>query len=494
MARIAISIFINALVLFYGLCAWSQPLVSSKVQEHLKKNQPVDIIVYLKDVADLSAANLLIERRAKVRFVYRELVSTAEQSQAQLTHFLKKRETPYRSFYTENALAIPNAKPSLVRELQEWPQVLRIDYDASIRINPLPQEISVVDQEDRRALGPRSHIKLIQADRVWAELDVRGEGIVVAGQDTGYSWTHNAIKMQYRGYGEQVDHNYNWHDAIHSGSSRWCQADNPSPCDDTGHGTHTMGTILGDDRQGNAIGVAPEAQWIGCRNMEEGVGQVSSYLECFEFFMAPYPRGGDPNTDGRPEFAPHIVNNSWSCPSGEGCSGEEFLRSIRALRAAGIITVVAAGNGGPSCETINNPPGSYSGELISVGAYNRYTRDIAYFSSLGRSGWNQKLAPTLIAPGTLIRSAVHTGDNNYDDKSGTSMASPHVAGVVALLWSAHPELIGQVDETIRILQETAQPIRASKNCSGFPGSEIPNAVFGYGMVDAYSAIMAVKGQ
>ena len=67
-----------------------------------------------------------------------------------------------------------------------------------------------------------------------------------------------------------------------------------APCDDKGHGTHTIGTAIGDDGMGNQIGMAPGAKWIGCRNMDQGNGTPARYIECMEFFLAPYPVGGTP--------------------------------------------------------------------------------------------------------------------------------------------------------------------------------------------------------
>ena len=112
-------------------------------------------------------------------------------------------------------------------------------------------------------------INQVHAPGVWA-LGHTGEGIVIANQDTGMRWTHNALKPHYRGWnGSTADHNYNWHDSIHSGGGI-CSPNHMEPCDDNGHGTHTTGTTSGDDGAGNQIGVAPGAKWIGCRNMDQG--------------------------------------------------------------------------------------------------------------------------------------------------------------------------------------------------------------------------------
>src|SRR5690606_12774389 len=159
------------------------------------------------------------------------------------------------------------------------------------------------------------NITAFGAAKVWEELKVRGEGIVIAGQDTGYEWDHPALKHQYRGnLGRAVNHNYNWHDAIHAPIQRAgnkCGYDLAATCDDNDHGTHTMGTMVGNDGGENQIGVAPAAKWIGCRNMDAGVGTPQTYIECFEYFLAPYPYGANAMMAGDPTKAPHVINNSW---------------------------------------------------------------------------------------------------------------------------------------------------------------------------------------
>ena len=144
-------------------------------------------------------------------------------------------------------------------------------------------------------------------------------------------WTHNALKPQYRGWnGSTADHNYNWHDSIHSGGGA-CGPNTQAPCDDNGHGTHTTGTTSGDDGAGNQIGVAPGAKWIGCRNMDQGNGTPATYTECFQFFIAPTDLNGQ-NPD--PTLRPHVMNNSWGCPPSEGCA-PDTLRTIVENTAGG---------------------------------------------------------------------------------------------------------------------------------------------------------------
>src|SRR5690606_25802684 len=145
---------------------------------------------------------------------------------------------------------------------------------------------------DLRSVEPEWGIKNIKADSVW-QLGFQGQGIVIGGQDTGYDWDVSPLISKYRGWQEDtVIHSYNWHDAIHERSpmneddNNPCGFDSLEPCDDHNHGTHTMGIMVGSD-DFNSIGVAPDAQWIGCRNMDRGDGQPSTYLECFEWFLAP---------------------------------------------------------------------------------------------------------------------------------------------------------------------------------------------------------------
>jgi subtilisin family serine protease len=293
-----------------------------------------------------------------------------------------------------------------------------------------------------------------------------------------------------------VDHNYNWHDAIGvkvDGKSK-CKYNSKEPCDDNDHGTHTLGTVLGSEGETNQIGVAPGAQWIGCRNMDNGTGRPQFYMECFEFLLAPFPQGGDSMVDGEPDLGAHVINNSWGCPQAgsynEGCESDEFRHVLKALKMAGIMVVVSAGNDGSACSTINDQPASISDLTFSVGAYSHRRDQIAGFSSRGPSLLDGEIGPDVVAPGVSIRSAVTKGKYDQWMWSGTSMAGPHVAGIVALMWSANPKLIGKVDETAELIRSTAKPKKSQEYCGKIFGSQIPNNTFGYGVVDAYAAVEA----
>ena len=466
--------------------------LSSEILVKLEKQPEVDVIVYLNEQADLHSLATLRTRNEKLNAAYSQLTTVAIRTQHAMIQWLSEQKLSYRPFYIVNAIAVKSIQRQQLEELAARREVNRISLDPIFTQN-LPQVETVEGPIDPNEI-PKS-MKLINADKVWNELGVKGKGIVVAGQDTGYAWTHQAIVAQYRGnQNGELNHNYNWHDAIRQRIGtrpNSCGYDLTVPCDDSGHGTHTMGTIVGYDGKKERVGVAPEAQWVGCRNMDAGTGTASTYIECFEYFLAPYHLGGHPQVDGKPELAPHVINNSWGCPSEEGCKGEEFLPIIRNLHAAGVLVVASAGNDGSSCGTVNSPPAFYSGELISVAALNVVQNDIAYFSSRGPSMWNGGVGPSITAPGAPIRSSIPGGANDkYGSMSGTSMAGPHVVGAIALLWSAKPDLIGRIQETMNLIHSTAQPRTSKQNCGAYSGQQIPNAVFGYGMVDAYAAIQA----
>ncbi|MFQ6101187.1 MAG: S8 family serine peptidase [Anaerolineae bacterium] len=441
-----------------------------------------EFLVILTEQANLSAAAALPTRQARLRYVYDTLRETALRSQNPLRTELDSTGVEYRPFYIVNMLAVRGDR-ALVTRLAARPEVARIAANPRVRQSlPEPRPDGV------RSLAPQGiawNVARVNADGVWA-LGHTGTNVVVAGQDTGYDWDHPALIGQYRGYnGVTATHDYNWHDAIHSGGGV-CGADSPAPCDDHGHGTHTMGTIVGDDGAGNQVGVAPGARWIGCRNMDQGVGTPATYIECFEFFLAPYPIGGDPFTEGNPSLAPHVINNSWTCPPSEGCDWDTLQAVVENVRAAGIVVVASAGNAGPACSTVEDPPAIYNG-AFSVGATDG-SDNIAGFSSRGPVAvdGSGRLKPDVSAPGVGVRSSLRGG--GYISMSGTSMAGPHVAGTVALLWSAAPRLIGDVDTTEWIIARAARPHTTTQGCGGDGPEDVPNHVYGWGIVDALAAV------
>ncbi len=411
------------------------------------------------------------------RAVYDLLRSRARSLQAGVRDELARAGIPFRSLYIVNGLAV-RGDLALVRRLTLRGEIVRIVGDPVVSgidfdlLAPAPQA---------PAVGPEWGITRIRADQVWSLDGKNGEGIVVASADTGVEWTHPAIQGKYRGWdGTTASHDFNWFDAI---------SDLAVPLDDNNHGTHTTGTMVGDGGAGNQIGVAPGARWIACRNMDRGNGQPSTYIACNQYFLAPYPHGGDPELDGDPSKAPDIVNNSWHCPPSEGCDPGSLQASFAALRAAGILGVAAAGNSGSACSSISTPPAIYD-ESFVVGSIDS-SNALAGSSSRGpvTIDGSGRLRPDVAAPGVSVRSSVRGGGYSYS--SGTSMASPHTAGAAALLWSAKPQLRGLVGITRCLIGKSFQSavtLTSSQVCGGTAASDRPNNLWGYGLIDAYAAI------
>src|ERR1041385_726368 len=455
------------------------------VIEHTANAQQAEFIVVLADQADLTRAAEMTTKAAKGRFVRDALWNKAQVTQAPIRQWLRERGIEHRAFYIVNALWVKGDR-ALAEALAARTDVARIEGNP--RIQNFRQEPTAVEtsSQPNSADTVEPGISYTHAPDVWA-LGHTGEGVVVASADTGVRWTHNALKPHYRGWdGSVADHDYNWHDSIHSGGGV-CGPDSPQPCDDYFHGSHTTGTATGDDGAGNQIGVAPGAKWIACRNMDVGVGTPTRYIECMDFFLAPYPVGGDPS-QGDPTKAPDVTINSWGCPTSEGCSVATLQAAVEGQRAAGIEMVVAAGNSGPGCSTLFDPPSFYDASY-TVGALNTGTDTLASFSSRGpvtQDGSN-RIKPDVTAPGTNTRSASNTSDNAYTIASGTSMATPHIAGSVALLWSARPELRPDLDATEADINNSAVHL----NTTACSSTGIPNNLFGWGRIDALAAVNAV---
>jgi serine protease AprX len=441
---------------------------------------PAEFIVFLDEQADLGFASAIPAREARGRAVTDALRRTAAASQEPLIELLVSRGAEHRAFWIANMIWVRGDESTLA-SIAAVAEVRRIDANPRVSFS-LPD--SLTEESARRSLASIEwNIQKVLAPQVWA-LGYDGSGVVIAGQDTGYDWEHEALKGKYRGWdGATADHDYNWHDAIHTGGGS-CGADSPFPCDDHFHGTHTMGTMVGDDGGANQIGMSPGATWIGCRNMDQGAGTPATYAECFEWFVAPTDLNGE-NPD--PSKAPHVINNSWLCPPDEGCSPDALETVVQNTRAAGIVVVVSAGNSGSSCSSIENPAAIYASSF-SVGATDD-DDEIAGFSSRGpvTVDGSGRLKPNVSAPGVHVRSSM-PGDN-YSALNGTSMAGPHVAGLVALLFDARPDLIGQVEEVENLIEASAVRVNSAEECGGIPGTEFPNNTYGHGRIDALEALL-----
>lgn len=456
----------------------------------------VPVLVELAERADLTG--IVGTKARKGAEVYRRLTETARRTQAPLLARLAALGVPHRSFWIANLIRLEADAP-LLAELAARDDVARLAGDSPVRVpssgqlRPESTEGTACPPEPPNPTGDLEWgVERVNANDVWA-LGYSGQGVLVSGQDTGYQWNHPALVAKYRGWnGAVADHNYHWHDAIHGDDPHTpvgnpCGFDIAAPCDDHSHGTHTMGTMVGLEGS-YQIGVAPGAEWISCRNMEQGWGTPTTYIECFQWFLAPTDLGGQ-NPD--PSRSPDVINNSWGCPPDEGCNSGNFATMnavVESLRSAGIVVVVSAGNDGSGCSTVSTPAAIFDAST-TVG--NTTSSDtISGSSSRGpvTADGSNRMKPDISAPGSSVCSSVPT--NDYAHFSGTSMAGPHVAAAVALIISAQPALRGDVDAIESLLTQNALPLTTTQGCGGDTDSQVPNNVYGWGRLDALAAVEA----
>jgi subtilisin family serine protease len=487
-----------------GAAATGVSKVSQGVLADTVNGKQASFLILMAEQADLSAATTMQDQNARGRWVAERLRETASRNQGPLKALLTKMGVAHRSYWSANMIAAEGRR-DLIQMLAARGDVKAIESNRPI---PGPRVVEPTPQSDKTAPNAPQGIEwgtaTVKAPELW-NLGFTGQDIVVATNDTGVYWEHPALKGHYRGWnGTMADHNYNWHDSIH-GPAAPDSPPNPCgysvriPCDDGTHGTHVTGTMVGDEGM-NHIGVAPGAKWIGCRNMDDGDGRPEFYAECFQFFIEPTDLDG---LNPRSDLRPHVVNNSWGCPPEEFCAPNTLKQIVEDTEAAGIMVVASAGNHGRAgCSTVDDPPAIYEASF-SVAALDDVDNKIrtAEFSSLGPVlvDGSGRMKPNVGAPGVDVRSSVtpRTSLAGYANFQGTSMASPHVAGVVALLWSAIPDFKANRDipATKRLLTDTAnrdvwihpnQP----QTCGGKTRTDIPNNHFGYGMVDALAAYLA----
>jgi subtilisin family serine protease len=433
-------------------------------------NGRADILVIMAEQADLNSAYAIQDWSVRGQYVYNTLKETADRTQAGVRDLLTGRQETYRVFYALNGLLVYNGDTALLDLLAARADVGFLTINGSVQLEK-PQFSLTAYGPPAAANAVEWNIARVNADDVWATYNITGTGIVVANIDTGVDWIHDALVSQYRG--GPGNHDYNWYMPL---TPSIC-GDGSEPCDDPwGHGTHTMGTMVGDDGGTNQIGVAPGAEWIACKACEFNSCSFEALLACGDWMVAPTDTSGN---NPVPNMRPNIVNNSWAYEGGDFW----YAPVVSAWRASGIFPQFAGGNAGPSCSTTGSP-GDYwlSFSAAAVDIFD----DAADFSSRGPALFTGITKPNISAPGVDVLSSIP--GNLYDLGSGTSMASPHVAGVVALLWSADPELVGDIEATMSLLSQTAEPMFTADTCGGNNGTDHPNNTFGWGMVDAFAAV------
>jgi uncharacterized repeat protein (TIGR01451 family) len=400
----------------------------------------VSVIVELRDQADPWAAAALAPsdlRPDRAQAVMDALQNVANRSQGPILALLAREQAlglvlRVDPLWIINGIAV-TATESVIRILAVQPEVWEIRLDAVI---PPPSLLPAVAEPT--ATVSEWNIEKIRAPEVWAlNPNFTGTGVVVGSFDTGVAVNHPDLVSRYRG-----NHAVSWFDPYRQ---------HQSPFDSNGHGTHTTGTAVGGGAAGTNIGVAPGAKWIAAKAWDDfGVGTTSAFHQIFQWFLAP---------GGSPANGPDVVNNSWGHVN-LGCI-DEFRRDVQAWRAAGIFPAFASGNSGPG-----------AGSAISPGNFAEGATDIfdniAGFSSRGPSPCDRSIKPDVSAPGVAVRSSFPGG---YASLSGTSMATPHVTGAVAVLLSINPALT--VNELEAVLVEGAVD----------RGSAGPDNSYGAGRID-----------
>ncbi|GIV64345.1 MAG: hypothetical protein KatS3mg045_1684 [Bellilinea sp.] len=439
--------------------------VQSEVLQTLAEDGRADFILVMAEQPDLSAAYEM-DWEARGWYVYNTLKETAERTQAPVIAALEAAGVRYQSFIAGNEIYVFDGSRAVLTsalwagEIQEVRAPVEITLAAPrfelIQPGPAPQNLiqtTAWGLADTHALD------------FWTQFGLRGEGVRVASIDTGAQWDHPALREAYA-CKDNPSSPACWRDA-----TALCPSS--LPCDDHGHGTHTIGTMIGSDSPtvSERVGMAPGTQWIACKGCNSASCSGLHLAACADWLLAP---GGNPNN------RPQVVNNSWGGPGGNLW----FAVKVDAWRAAGIFPVFSAGNDGDKgCSSLNSP-GDYP-QSFSVAAHSQ-SGLIASFSSRGPStiAGQPYTKPNLSAPGVSILSA--WPGNAWVYSSGTSMAAPHVAGAAALLYSCAPALRGNMTALFELLQQTADPPIFSGSC-GTPDGGLSNYTYGYGYLNVLRA-------
>jgi len=406
--------------------------------------------------------------------VFAFLTSQAGDTQSDIIDYLTSNNIRFKSFWIKNTVKLLNVTKDIVLDLLMRDDIESIDADIPVlMIKSVESQMSPLN-ENIMDNSIEWGVQKIGAPSAW-KLGYTGKGIVVANIDTGVRYTHEALIDNYRGNlgAGTFSHDYNWFDP---------PTNDTSPDDNVGHGSHTMGTMIGSQKFG--IGVAVDAKWIACRGCSSFACSKADLLTCAQFIVCPTDlQGKNPNCSK----APHIVSNSWGGSGGDTW----FYDVVKAMRTAGIIPIFSAGNSGPACETIASP--SDYDIVLSIGATD-VNDTLGVFSSRGPATSLPQFSqqkPFICAPGVNIRSAYNTGDNSYKTLSGTSMSSPHVAGAVAILLSKKSTLnFDQIENILSMsasknLNEPTAPVI----CGSISYNVYPNYIYGYGRLNLTAAVL-----
>ncbi|KDO18256.1 hypothetical protein SPRG_16347 [Saprolegnia parasitica CBS 223.65] len=472
----------KVIVAVAALVAVAQAKIASSVLRELETTGSSSVMVTFKKDATESLENYeLIANPAERREKFVEAATIEATKRASALADAIGAGAEVKSFWIAPVVSIKNANKATLDKVASLNNVVKVESIHNIKLTSVIKGKEDSPADNSRPTGIQWGVDTVGAPAIWKY--TKGKGVVIGSIDTGVRHTHEAIK------------------------SKWRSAVTALPEDLGGHGTHTIGTMVGD----YGIGVAPEAQFIACRGLYIDSGDDEALLKCAEFMVCPTkPDGSDPDcTKGA-----DLVNNSWG---GDANSSPWFADVIDAWHMAGVTPIFANGNEGPACATAGNPA-SYR-NVISVGAVGSYDdspNDLAFFSSKGPAQYQDAtgkkhtiVKPDISAPGFFTYSAISDSDSLYDYYAGTSMAAPHVAGVVALIKSVQQGLT--YNQIYRYLTTTtvkdvltAEPEKwvlrdknkttfaGAPNCGGVSDKAWPNNRYGYGRVNVTNILAGGK--
>ncbi len=430
-------------ILLFSLCVHAGT-ISSEVEKLLSQpdvNKIPVIIKFTKEKVKKPISDRTILRKEFVK----SIKDRYEKTKLRISHFFEHRGIKHiKELWHINGFAF-EASPQIIRELSALFDDVEIKLDSIFTLS--------VEEINSDGLSREWNIDLIRADELWA-LNYKGQNVVVANLDTGVDYTHPDLYDKWRGGNNSWLDTYNIHQ---------------QPYDALGHGTQTMGIIVGGNYGGTSIGVAPEAKWVGVKIFDDkGEARLSNIHQAFAWLLDP---DGNPDTDDIPD----IVNNSWGFNDVNQCDNE-FQEDIELLKNVDVAVVFSAGNSGPALSSGVSPANNRG--VLSVGAVDNNS-NIAYFSSRGPSACNGDIYPFIVAPGVNVKTTdlYFNGrfTNPYVFVSGTSFSAPHVAGALALLKSAFPNKpMADLEYALKI---TAKDL----------GDTGPDNDYGYGLLDVKSA-------
>ena len=467
-------------IFIYSTISFSQVEISTRLQEAISKANPDDyirVLILLRDQVDIASMDdrfyiesVSLQQRASE--LINQLQEKARTAQVNILSYLQDKSSQglvfqYESYWIAN-LVMVEAKIDVINELMLRLDVSQMDLDATLELDK-PVEVSESVPEGTESV--ESGLKIINSLLLWA-IGITGQGRLVMGIDTGVQLGHPALQYKWRG--NHVPYNQAWFDPVGGTTT-------PNDCDY--HGSHTMGTMVGrSTTTADTVGVAINAEWIAAKTICSSP-HTSNSIAAFQWAMNP---DGNPSTI---DDMPDAISNSWYDPDVTNeCSGI-YKTTLDAVEAAGIAVIFSAGNNGPGVSTITkpknintNPVNVFCVANINGASWLSGSNDpIASSSSRGPSlcgGTGSLLIkPEVSAPGTSVRSCNSSG--GYTLATGTSMASPHVAGAVALLKQAFPNLTGR--QILEALYNTARDL----------GTVGEDNTYGMGLIDVFAAYQSL---